>query len=330
LLAGLRGEWVRTHTLTYFRARTTAIAAEPDPFTRAGLDFEKQSRNGQYHKWFPSYHAVYDITPNFKARASWSTSYGRPTRQNIIPTPVINDANRTVTIGNASLKPQMAKSINLKLEYYFKTGMVSVSGYKKRITDYISSALRSGELVPKGPDNGFDGLAEDYEIIQSANIGNATLKGLEFDYRQRLAFLPGLLKGLTIRGNYTYLETYGRFAGTTNLQNGQVAGFLPHSYNAGVSYTYRKFSVSWDINWTGKFPTAYPVNPSTPNSYIYRRALDMQSVGMSYKILPDATLFVNLNNIEQHGQSYYIWTPDRPRQNYTVARSLKFGISGQF
>src|SRR5262249_41045110 len=145
---------------------------------------------------------------------SWSTSYGRPRRQDLVPTPTANDTARTVTIGNSSLKPQMAKSIDLKLEYYFSnTGMVSITGYRKRITDFIGSATRSGLLVPKGPDNGFDGLYEDYEIIQSGNLGTATLKGFEADYRQRLTFLPGVLKGLTVRGNYTYLETYGTFAG---------------------------------------------------------------------------------------------------------------------
>ena len=77
LLGGVRKEWVTTDTFVYFRARTTPIAVEPDHFKRAAMDYQKLSKDGDYSRAFPSVHAAYDITENLKARASWSTSYGR-------------------------------------------------------------------------------------------------------------------------------------------------------------------------------------------------------------------------------------------------------------
>ncbi|MBI2497414.1 MAG: TonB-dependent receptor, partial [Opitutae bacterium] len=77
VLGGVRGEKVTTDTFTFFRSKSTPIATEPDHFKRAALDFRQQVTEGSYSKLFPSIHFAYDITPNLKARASWSMSYGR-------------------------------------------------------------------------------------------------------------------------------------------------------------------------------------------------------------------------------------------------------------
>ncbi|MSU24229.1 MAG: TonB-dependent receptor [Opitutus sp.] len=332
ILGGVRGEWVTTDTFIYFpRVTRTLISVEPDHFKRAALDYVKLSRDGvPYHNFFPSLHLSYDVTSNFKARASWSNSYGRPGIANLVSTPTVNDTARTVTVGNPGLKPQIADNIDFKLEYYFgSTGMVSVRGYRKNITDYIGSASRSGELVPDGLANGFDGLYGGYEIIQSANIGDAHLKGLEFDFRQRLTFLPGALKGLTLRGNYTYLQTSGRFAGTVDLRNGQVPGFIPRAFNAGLAYTYRSFGASFDMNYTGRYPIGYSLT-SPGNGNIYRDGWKVMNVGVTYKIHRSATLFLNVNNFAQEGSRQYTYLESRPRVQYVVPRAIKFGVDGKF
>jgi len=328
LLGGVRKEWVTTDTFTFFRARTTPIANEPDHFKRAALDFQKLSRDGDYAKAFPSLHAAYDITENLKARASWSTSYGRAALATLITAPTANDAARTVTMGNPDIKPQLAENVDLKLEYYHKNGMVSVRGYRKDITDYIGASGRSGELIGTGPDNGFDGLYEGYEIIQVRNLGNARYRGLEFDFRHRLAFLPGLLRGLTVRANYTYLKTEGNFGGTINLGNGQLAGFIPRSYNVGLIYSYRNFGATYDVNYTGGWPVVYSTTSAAGNRF--RQPWTIMNAGITYKVHRDATAFLSVNNLAEEGRQEYIFDPSRVRSNWTIPRTLKFGVSGQF
>ncbi len=332
VLGGVRGEWVTTDTFIRFRARTSTIASEPDHFKRAERDFASLSRDGSYKKFFPSVHLAYDLTSNLKARTSWSTSYGRPGLASLVSSPTISDPNRTVTMGNPGLKPQLADNLDFKLEYYFGNngaGMFSVRAYRKNITDYIGSATRSGELVAPGLDNGFDGLYDGYEIIRSANLGNAKLRGMEIDYRQRLSFLPGALKGLTLRGNYTYLETSGRFAGTVDLANGQVAGFIPRAYNVGLLYNYRKFGASFDMNYTGRYPIGYSLT-SPGNGNVYRFDVTTMNAGVTYRVRAETTLFLNVNNISEEGARQYTYIESRHRLQYTVPRTLKFGVTGQF
>ena len=331
LLGGVREEWVKTNSFTYFPKNTrTLISVEPDPFKRAALDFVRQSINGKYDKLFPSIHASFDITSNLKARASWSTSYGRPTITQIVAAVTPNDTARTLSVGNPGLKPQMAKNIDFKLEYYMKEGgLFTVSAYQKKITDYIGSAVRSGTLVPEGNGNGFDGQYAGYELIQANNLGDATLRGAEVDFRQRLSFLPGALKGLTVRANYTYLETFGKFAGTTELQNGQVAGFIPRSYNFGLSYNYKKFGASYDINYTGRFPVGYSLtSPGSGN--VYRNSMMVQNAGLTYRLRPQVQLFLNVSNLGEVGPVQYTYIENRVSLDKIVPRAIKVGLTGQF
>ncbi|PAW83452.1 MAG: hypothetical protein B9S27_00215 [Opitutia bacterium Tous-C8FEB] len=329
ILGGVRREWVATDTFTYFRARTTPIAAEPDHFKRAALDYQRLSYDGEYAKSFPSLHLAYDITANLKARASWSTSYGRAPLGSLVAAVSANDATRIVTMGNPDLKPQLGRNIDLKLEYYHRDGTVSVRGYRKEISDYIGSSGRSGEIIGGGSDNGFDGLYEGYEIVQPRNLGDATYRGLEVDFRQRLSFLPGALRGLTARANYTYLRTQGNFGGTTAIANGKLGGFIPKAYNFGLLYTQGNFGASFDVNYTGGWPVLN-VSATSPQTARFREPWRVMNAGVTYRFRRDTTAFLSVNNLAEEGRREYIFDPSRVRSNWVIPRSLKFGITGQF
>jgi TonB-dependent receptor len=328
LLGGVRHERVTTDTFNYFRARTTPIAVQPDHYLRAAMDFQSQTTSGDYSKNFPSVHASYDILPNLKARASWSTSYGRPTLQQLLPGATANDTAQTVTIGNPSLLPQEAENVDLKLEYYFKNnGMFSVGVFKKKITDYISGNLNSGTQVPSGPENGFEGLYAGYTIFRPANIGDAEFEGIEVDYRQRLAFLPGALKGLTVSANYTYQRTEGRFSGTTLLTSQQVPGIIPRLFNARLLYNYKKFGASFDASYKGQHVIIFS---TTAGASRFQRELLRYNAGFTWRLRPDATLFLNFDNIGEDGPEQYFIYQDRTSQVLKSPSSIKFGVTGTF
>lgn len=329
VLGGVRAEHVNTDTFTFFRARSTPIATVPDHFKRAAMDFEEQATSGSYTKYFPSVHFTYDITENLKARASWSTSYGLPLLANLVPAVTISDAAQTVTIGNPELQPQVAENIDLKLEYYFKdSGIFSVSVYRKDLSDYISSARSLGDIVPNTPDNGFDGLYGGYVILEPTNVGGAKLEGFEIYYSQRLAFLPGALKGLTVRANYTYLKTEGEFAGTVVVTGSQLANFIPKAFNAGLQYRYRKFGASFDVNYTGEFPLTNA--STTPGLNAFAKSLTTLNAGISYDWRPEARFFISAANFTEKGRIHYTYDPARTRQLLIAPLAIKVGIAGRF
>jgi iron complex outermembrane receptor protein len=328
VIAGVRQEDVSTETFTYFRARSTPVATQPDHYLRAAMDFNQNTLDGNYSKTFPSVHFTYDITPNFKLRGGYAETYGRPTLQQIIPGVTPNDTLQTITIGNPSLRPQTAEGYDLKLDYYFKNnGKFTVGVFKKEIVDYIGNATSLGATVPTGPDNGFDGLYGGYQIFGAVNLGDAEVEGVEIDYSQRLSFLPGALKGLTVSANYTYQRTEGRFAGTTVLNTNQVAGFVPRLFNARLLYNYKKFGASFDVNFKGENLVVFS---TTAGASRYQRDLTRYNLGFTYRLRPEATLFLNFDNLTEEGPEQFFAIESRTSQRLIAPTSIKFGVTGVF
>jgi iron complex outermembrane recepter protein len=328
VLGGVRVEEVKVDTFTYVKYRATTVAEEPDPFKRAALDYGTSAREGGYTKAFPSIHFSYDITSNLKARASWSTSYGRPTLAQLVAGTTWNDQQQTVTSGNPSVGPQRAKNIDLKLEYYFKnSGVFTVSLFEKKISDYILNAT-VGE-IESGPDNGYEGNFAGYTLIGPRNAGDADVRGFEVDYRQRLTFLPGLLKGLTFAANYTWLETEGKFSGTTAVATNDVPGFIPRTGNVRLVYNYKRFGASAVVNFTGEHIHATSAITPVANR-LYRKDLYRLNVGASYKWRPDVSFYADVSNIFEEGITSYRYIPSRIRQEIWAGRTINVGVSGQF
>jgi outer membrane receptor protein involved in Fe transport len=155
------------------------------------------------------------------------------------------------------------------------------------------------------------------------------VRGLEFEFRQNLKFLPGALKGLGVRANYTYLETEGNFGGTADIGKNNLAGFIPRAYNVGLTYTYGKWGASYDINYTGRWPVLN-VNTTSPVGNRFREPWTIMNAGISYRVLPEATLFANVSNLAEEGRQEYIFSPSRVRSEWVIPRSLKFGVTGRF
>lgn len=376
VLGGARLEDVSLSSWTYFRARTTAIAAQPDHYARAAIDFDRNDSRGDYKKLFPSLHLAYDLTPNMKARASWSMSYSRPDLLQLVQGVTIGTDSQgtpTVTVGNPGLKPQVAKNGEIKIEYYFKnSGVLSASVFTKSITDYLPPAgivfglgrFTGGKITLS---NGTEVILDDPAVVADGavlltplNIGNIKTRGFELDYKQRLTFLPGFLKGLTARANYTYLEGKGDMVfpfanatlvadlpGNMHIENGRITikrktsgipGLLQHSANFGLQYAKGKFGASYDLNYTGSYNdgvgTTITNTSATAPAYIqlfvYRKPLTTMNAGVTYRLSSDATLFLNVNNFTQQGNDRYLQFTSRPRQLTITPLSMTFGVTGTF
>ncbi len=327
-LAGVRFEDVKVDTFTYVRYQTVSPLVEPDPVRRMALDYGASAREGAYSKSFPSVHLSYDIAANLKARASWSTSYGRPTLAQMVAGTSFNRTTEVVTTGNPGVGPQLAKNIDIKLEYYFKnSGVFTFGVFEKKITDYILNRVIG--TVPSGPDNGFEGDLAGFTMTAPSNAGDAEVRGWEADYRQRLTFLPGAFKGITLAANYTWLEASGRFTGVTPIATNDVAGFIPRAGNVRLVYNYKKFGASAVLNYTGKhLSSASPVSPV--QNRLFRDKLVRVNMGVTYKWRPEAQFYVDVSNIFEEDITVYRYIPSRTRTVIFSGRTINFGVSGQF
>lgn len=327
VVGGLRTERTAVSGFGYIRVAPATVAQIPDPVARAVHDWSHPMTNqGSYIKSFPSVHFTYDVRSNLKARASWSTSFGRPPFGSLVPAATISDAARTVRINNPSLEPQYAKNIDLSLEYYLRpAGIISAGYFRKDVRDYI--VTRDIGIVAAGNNNGYDGDYVGYTLQSQANSGSAKISGFEFDYRQQLTSLPGLLSGLAVSANFTLLQTEGNYGGTTQSSTDKIVDFVPESGNASLSYRRGGVGANIVLNYTGRYLDAFSSDASRLS---YRASRAIVNAGVSYQFRPQYTLFCDVLNVFNEPQRLYRSSPSRPSQILRNNPAVTFGLSGQF
>jgi len=332
-LGGVRWEDTRTKGNGWVRARTLSTTAQQlaDPVGSAQRDYANTRRiiEGAYSDLYPSIHAFHDITPNLKGRVSWSTSFGRPDISNMRPGETVDEVNRRLTVNNPGLKPQTSKNWDATLEYYFEpVGSLTLGWFHKSIEDYIVTGQDVG-LIPGGRDNGYDGEYEGFMERTSLNSGTAIAQGWEFAYQQQLTFLPGLLRGLAASFNYSWIETHGLRGGTRYLTRREVAGFIPHSANASLRWSHRGFSVRALYNFTGEYITSLSAI-TTPGLNLYRYSMKTLNVGVSYQYKPTLGFSVDIANLFNEPQEFYMGNKNRFRQGITNFVTVAVGMNGRF
>ena len=333
-LGGLRYEDTKTQGKGWVRARRASTAAQQlaDPVGAAAADYANTDRviEGGYHDIYPSIHAFHDITPNLKARLSWSTSFGRPDISNMRPGETIDETNRRLTVNNPSLKPQVSRNWDATLEYYFQgVGALTFGWFHKSIQDYIITGQIVG-LIPGGLDNGFDGEYEGFEERTSINSGTAVAQGWEFSYSQQLTFLPGPLRGLAASFNYSHVGTHGLRGGTRYLTSREVTGFIPNTANASLSWRHRSgFSARALYNLSGENITSLS-GVTTPGRNIYRLPMKTLNLGVSYQYRPSLGFTIDIANVFNEPQEFYMGTKNYLRQSTTNFVTVTIGVNGRF
>jgi TonB-dependent receptor len=332
ILGGVRGEKTEDESWGWVRQRFGSTAAQQaaDPVGAAQRDYADSRReiSGSYTKWFPSVHLTHDITPNLKARLSWSTSFGRPPLSGLMPNESINENNQTLTISNPSLLPQTAENWDASLEYYFEpVGSLSAVWLHKTIEDFFVNNVPSGTVGP-GLDNGFAGEYSGFYVLTSANLGTAVVQGWELSYQQQFTSLPGLLKGLGLSVNYTYLKTHGNFGGTTTRSTDEVPDFIPRTGNVSLSWRYNKFGARVNVNYTGGYLDA--LNAANAPLNLYRVKRTIVNAGVAYRYRPALSFSIDVGNLFNDHQAFYRGYRDRMQSTIIPGTTITFGVSGRF
>lgn len=285
----------------------------------------RRNIQGSYDNTFPSMHLRYEPTQNLVLRASFSTSIGRAPFNNIIPSDTVNDTAEIVTVSNPGLLPQFSDNFDVSAEYYFEpVGMISASVFRKNLRDF--QFTDRSQTVGAGPNNGFNGEYEGYDIVTTSNGGEATYEGFELAYQQQLTFLPGALKGLGISANYTKLDTEGDYGGTTVVT--EIAGFIPETANVALNYSYKRFKLRANGVYRGDYLISNSTNPANVHFESQKWQVD---VNMEYKLSERFSVFLDIININHSAERRrYLGIEDKPSQFYFTGSQFVAGFKGRF
>lgn len=320
--AGLRGERTSTDALEFDPLSNEEVRAAGFPATsRAttipGINYQfftkpRIHRRGEYDNLFPSASFKYNFTPNLNFHAGYSSTIRRPQIAQIAGVWQINDQTLRATIPNVGLKPETSDNYSARFAYYFEpVGIIGVSVFENRVVDLH----RSNELTAAEFGYTEEDLAN-YTFITTTNgPDRVTIRGMEVEYSQGLSFLPGPLKGLSVRASYT--RSYAEVI-TPRL--------APHSISWGFSYSFRRFNAVVNNRWSDDVPT----NTTGRNYVRHRATVDVEA---GYRLTQRYRLFASARNLtnepfismQKPDANPAVWS------NYQVfGTTWTFGVKGVF
>lgn len=262
----------------YAVSASTGIATTVDGVKYQFLSRPKVHRRGDYGNNFPSASFKYRFTKNLDLHIGFSSTIRRPNYGDVAGVWLVNDSLREVTTPNIALRPETARNYAARLAYYFKrVGQLSVSVFQNDLKDIIqSSEMTAEEFGYTGEDY------KDYKFISNTNgADRVKVKSLEISYGQNLGMLGAPFKRMSVRANYT--RSYADFI---------KSGLIPHAINGGFDYTYGRFNVYANANWTDSFPT-------TTTGMTMRRHRTQIDAGASVILHKNISLSVSARNLTE-------------------------------
>lgn len=296
------------------------------------------STKSDYDGYFPSLNTSFIIRSNLIARVSYGRSINRPDFGNILPSmnlPDTESTSRTITLTNPDLKPWIADSYGVALEYYFNepsTGVISSRAYLRDISDFwgaVTVPATDDVLEPWGLDPSIYGEALGYVVSTRRNVGDAKVKGLELDYRQNLTFLPRWARGVTLFGNITWQDLEGS-------EQASFSGFARKMANWGISLNRQRFAVRLAVNHRGLIRQNLITNAGAEaGTYQYLLPRTSADFTAEYRLTRHFALYVSGRNINKEVDYTVRYGPSTPRDRIVVGRAgygatWYVGIKGTF
>jgi TonB-dependent receptor len=312
---------------------TGALAAALRTSIDRGLRIEKE-----YLRFFPSLNGTYNLRENLILRGGYFQSIGRPNFDQLaggITLPDLglpNAPNNRITVNNPRVKAWSARTFKASVEYYFQqVGLISVSGYSRRIEDFFGSSV----FRPTNEFLEFYGLDPalytGYDAATQFNLSAPVrMSGVDVNYKQALTFLPNWARGVQVFANASAQHMTGDEAGN-------FAGYIPRTYNWGVSLNRPRYNIRMNWNYSGRaragiIATGRSIDPGTYTWISKRMIVDLSA---EYRFHRRISAFMNLSNIADEPIDTEVAGPRTPdhaqfRSRIQYGAQWTFGVRGTF
>lgn len=324
-------DFTRWNVLAGVRVETTRATYSAHELLYAGGAFtgnvNRSTGDTNYTNVLPGVHVNIFPTRQLTLRAAWTNTLGRPSYANLAPTRAfdeIQNENGTFTgslsSGNPELEPYESMNVDLSVEYYLPSGIMSVAPFYKRIANPIfTRGVVQDNVIVNGR------LYERLSSSQPENAEHGHVAGVELNYQNFFSFLPSPLDGLGVNVNYLFADS-----SVTVFGRSDDLPFFKQSDRVGnVALIYEKYGV------TGQIALSY----TSPNLGILGTDADMDNYADSYTTL-DAKLSVplsrglrgilELRNLNDEARLRYAGVPERRTSYEIYSWNINAGFDWRF
>ncbi|HUI09431.1 MAG TPA: TonB-dependent receptor [Bacteroidota bacterium] len=322
--------------------------------------------------WYPSVNVKYRITEDIQAVGAAYRSMSLPSFGEISPLIEYN-LGGPVTTGNPLLRPSKAWNFDLGASISGNDiGLLTVNLFYKEIADLIYAMQNFYPFYPypiagaptdifdrlPGPASGYfdrswaaatNGLAISTSIPMN-DPDRAYLRGIELSWQTHLWYLPGVLGGLVLDLNASYMSsrqfypsfTLVKVGGTPirpvyNLVYQTAASPLQDqpaaTYNAIIGWDYLGFSSRFSLRFQQRTVTGIDTQYGLENAYYGNATL--VDISLKQKVVDALSVFASATNIGAHIDNYYFSHPgyatypggDLPTNNETYGWAAHLGLT---
>ncbi len=270
----------------------------------------------EYLRLFPSLNASYNVRENLVARAAIYTSIGRPDFNQYsggvtLPDTELPSSNTNrITVNNTAIKPWRARTVNVRLEYYFEgVGQVTVGAFRREFRDFFAAAVFRPDAEFLG-NYGLDPeLYGNYDVATERNLTDRVrMQGVTANYKQALTFLPHWARGVQVFGNLSSQRALGD--ATANF-----AGFIPRSASWGTSLTRERVTMHLNWNYRGRARRGATAAGASiePGTYQWGKSRLVTDVIVEYRFWKRVAVFANLRNLTHAYDELEIAGPSTPQ-----------------
>lgn len=288
----------------------------------------KENLGRTYDHWLPGLHLRHELRRNLIMRESFNQSYAKPKLGELTLGRIIA-TNGNITDGNPNLKPATSDNFDWQIEYYTaNSGLYSVGVFYKNVKDFsfrqdsvFTDIDASGEpiLIP--------GATSGLRYRRQVDGGTAKQMGVELIARQRLTFLPGLLKGLTASGSATFTESEATYPGREDRTDLTLAGFSPFLFTTALEYARGRFFARIDYRYRDDYIEGLGSDRASDEYYSAEERVDAE---VSFEIRKGLSIFAsgtNLTNrwqVSYQGYRQFVEDASLSGRKFTVGMEYKF------
>ena len=343
LQGGARFEATGTHFLANQLTANVDGQGNPLPPTITPI-----RQDTSYFNVLPSVQAQYQVQKDTNLRLSYGRGISRPNIGDLVPSTTVdpNASPKSISKGNPSLQPTKANNYDVLIEHYFQPlGILQAGYFYKQLSDPIFPT------TTQTTDPQYPGIV--FQLNQSINGPSAHIQGVEMQWEQRFSFLPGLLSGVGVSANYSYVTSQITFPSGFNAPNVGEPGRTdkprlerdaPNNYNFDLTYDKGRFSSRFAISHNDANIYAYQWGPGTGSAtdpvlglkgpkgdqYLYPHTqFDVQG---SYRTFKGIQLVVSGLNLSNEVFGFYNGSERYPVQREYYRPTVSFGlrwVSGQ-
>lgn len=334
---GLRLE----NTAVHFSGNVASTPGDATGKATGPATLRRVNGTQNYTDLFPSVQLRYEVdtASNLRfavtrgiARANYSDLAPHLTGE-VCPSCALKFSN--LSAGNPDLKPQHAWSVDALAEHFISsTGVLSAGVFYKKVTDFIYKR----QFIYNGPATEFAG----YYGTQPQNGGDGTLIGAEFDYSQRLQFLPGLWSGLGFDVNWTQVDSKAQLLadtaksvatlGSPTIRNAPLPRQAKSIGNVALTYDGNIVSIRAAWQYQGASIYGYGDGSPTPSGDTWVFPHSQFDASLTVNMTQDVSLQLQGLNLNNAVFGFYNGTPgsEYSAQREYYGRSLIMAVKYGF